>query len=1008
MTPTLVAGIPWWYFPGLTATAEWGGYPGSFGVPADGNLCLLFITHTGAGNCVPPVGWTQRFAETDGTRRWELWWKWAASEPDTYLITGLGGSGYTTALTLQAFGNMVGSGDPFIGSIVTRKAAASYTMIHAAPTTTGPRQALLHWFGGLPASYVGTNSFALYYGASASVFPGTTGAGAPDIQLWRGSLTLSSGGVTPAGSLLYDVKERAGFPGYLWVQAPTGSTLFAASVVIQGQPDPATVSRYYLTHTEPRRYPAQLPETGTWGDLVTGETAEHAESQFGAFELNGDGLHGGVVTHNITSTNRQHGRVRVDRWVTPPLAAQTISGTLNFVGRFGCAKVGDEPGSELFGPAEVRMAFHVVVVDQAVTTVKQVLVADYTDSAIWTWVPLIPGYTAIEGRTLATPMTLSATIDAGDRILIDRGVEIEIDPWPTPLQLTEQLRKENYWNIYASSGSQLYTSNTQTSSELPAGDDVVGYDDYITPGRRAAYFQFSAALTELGIPIAATPTNESAVTALPLVVGTPWAGIVDGRSLTSGARRLYWQWTAPTSGWHTFRLHGSGYPVAITFAPFDYGILIGLTTAYWWANGNQGLLTIDATAGETYVVELSPLIRQSSFSTYSNQNCYAGGYLRLELSKFLPLADDDVIVAAHGVLARYTKTGVLAHVDTAFLTYEISGLAIDYSLRPVLMGLIGDGDQYHTAPRLLVALFGLDIVYLLDLETFSSDNSGIAFYSLYDGYGDNDPQLLASLAADYAGNFYAGWFGSGFTWAVSSDNTFLYTPARAGTADIVTWDVATADSNPPWDPVPRTRFTADVEAGGTNYIEFTPDGQELWYASGRWYVPAGGTQIKHLQVGPPMSQLADHALVPLDGDTYTGIKGLFPLPDGGCLVCTGAKVQRTDAGGAVVQTYIPTPAAYAITDVEIQRDSLAFWTFDWWTLRLYQFDPTTGEQLRWVESWLPVGTSTSLVVVRSEPGILPPIPPVGPVGCPTDLLLSAGSDLSGCPSDLTEIVPPLP
>lgn len=919
---------------------------------------FLILGHKGADWGVVPAAWTLVAREVSGTTRAEVYTRLAASEPASYTITGLA----TVAMGVivpYAGGTLI---NPLI-DVMSVRANASGTGLPAgtrqsmAPsiTTTVPQAMLL----------------AVVIAGSNDGFPvvrtrkeGTT-AGPVDFAIERFVDRRTTGISTGGGLWLYAgdlIKIVPGVTGETYLDAPGPTTFSGTSIgfLLALRPDTVTATtgtRYYLSAKYPTTAYFWGPWQGGWQANVMGPRVDVQDVVWLLSQTKSDA---GVVRigSEIMTTNQTPSDQLYLRWVTPPLAAQTISGTFDLVSFFSVWQ--ESPDSPVcYG----QIKLHVYVTVGQSTAVRGVLLNRYVD-------PTLRGNFFDAWVTLASPQTLAAVAcEAGDSVIVELGVRVTTSgTWPVPNVRPND--PDDYASFRLNRGGTVSQAvyGSGFFSGIGAADASLTDIDPIAQNR-APHFDFSHTFVELPNtnPI---PTHTTYPTAKPILSLPFTDGPIDSSQVSVPQREVWYSWTPDRDGRVILHTWGSGYGVRIFvyLNPATGGTADTVSRVEKQVVTSMAVAVVDVTAGvPVYIVCRS--IRNGLNAPET------GGRLFLTVRWRTPLAHNDVILATAGYLVRYTAAGVLAEVQTDFAGLALSGLAIDYTHRPMEQPYHDEAPP-HTADRLYLGIFGLDYIEILDLATLNVGEAEIDFLSdpLYDGYSLGANFNLSSLAFSPTGRLCVGWFGNGFTLVADHEGSYQFQAATNQSADINVTDGLFADSQSGSPFPPAVRWPVPVEAGGTNYIELAPDGHTLFYTSGGWYVPVGGQTIYRVDIETGVQ--APFATVPPGPGINPGLKGLFPLLDGGCLVCNGGEVVRLNAAGVIVQHYTPTPSdrAQSLADVEMDSDNEFFWVLDERTTTLFKFNLATGVQVIDLWTQLGLGSSTSLVIYRrpAQPTVLVP------------------------------------
>ncbi len=162
----------------------------------------------------------------------------------------------------------------------------------------------------------------------------------------------------------------------------------------------ATFTRLYLLNQAPIFNPAATK--GTWDD-----TAGAVVKGLDSVKINGQGATATVARNETSATNPF--RVLLFQGISGPVAAQTISGTIDVVISI----------FESNFAADLNWGLHVWVTQGDTNTVRGTLLTDYSEAlGVNEWPALGPG--VAKGLTAAQTMT-SVVASAGDRIVVELG-----------------------------------------------------------------------------------------------------------------------------------------------------------------------------------------------------------------------------------------------------------------------------------------------------------------------------------------------------------------------------------------------------------------------------------------------------------------------------------------------------------------------------------------------------------------------------------------------------------
>jgi hypothetical protein len=912
----------------------------------DGDIMIMCLSHKGTSYATMPAGWTLVAQNISSAIRGEMYWRRASGEGASYSITGLATAAQGHIVT---FTGGLTSGD-IVVSAVSQANATAPANIAPAVTTTLPHQLIFGMVAAGSANNFG-NIFQPYQFPAVQVYA--------DISI--NHLAQNTGGNATAASLTSGCVTKA-VPGTtdVWKCTVTGDNVGIIAVFQQDITSTSSGTRYYLST---RGLPTFIygPLHGEWDGNADGPGGY--SNWHRPFELSQFKSDGGIIQAYQISTNKDTVNELQFRYFTPPLAAQTIDGTFNLCVAVGIVRNDTSTGNPI-PTGYFRVHMYVSVGDSC--TIRGTLLDKYTDTKPWN--PITLTFSDLIGA-----QTLNSVVcQAGDRVCIELGYHAtNATSFPAPVF------PPNKWNVarmhygcsnyrgLAIAGNGVLDINSPGCADATAGDAEQN-DGF----PRLSYFDFSHTFVEQTVTITPLPNNTFATAQ---DIGTlPFdSGFLDNRTTDQGTRSLWYKWTAERDGQVIPHTIGSVQPTNIHV---------------WTGNGGPGVTLLDGTTHTPITSCSNSIFNAVAGTTYyfyveGYSDIYhspsAGGMVRFQVLYAQDLADGDVILGSASFVARYTKDGVLAAITSGFGGLAVSGLAIDYTLRPMTDF---NGPPDHTGLRLYCAIFGqgYDFIEIVDLATLNIGTAEIDFMSdpLGSHFGTypffHNVHLAAIDIARDTGMLTAGWFGDGFKHV--DDNLFSYqdTVALNGTGDLNTIDCIHADDQP-GAPFPEATIgtTAMDPATGTIF----------YYTSGGWYLPNGGVKIKAYDVAGN-TQLPDFATVPVGTGPNPGLKGVFPLPitattpNGGMLYTNGSNIYRTDLAGNIVTTYTTNAPdrSLSLADVELQDDGRFFWVLDQDSTSLFKFDMQTGAQV--VDVWTQLGyaSCTSIVLYRANP-FAPPNPP---------------------------------
>ena len=620
----------------------------------------------------------------------------------------------------------------------------------------------------------------------------------------------------------------------------------------------------------------------------------------------------------------------IDRFVTPPLAAQTLTGTFQWC--FGVQATWLTGVSES-NDSIVRYKLHVYIAQGQSHLVRTTLINNVVDSVDF------PGTAGQVWRSLAAAQAVAGSILEGDVIVVERGFRVISSPTPAPTYPPSDMTKVRW----RSSGAD------NTFADAVAGDTVTN---------RAPWVEFSMTLTEQAPP--AAPANGTCATAIAIPALPYQSPDIDTTAAPGTEREVWWSWVAPTSDHVYFHTFGGNSNVTIAVFKNGCGVLTPVTPTRYdtrqAAHRSQSTALFLAVAGTAYLIRV-----RNTASANNAPN--SGGLVRLSAfyKDIVPQTDD---VYAGGGYIMAIRGAQIVNMMGDFYTSGITGLAIDYTKRT--MDDLNGGT--HSDERLLIGLHNFELVELIDLKTLS-------YFPLFQFEIDfiGDPWSVplvgihpAQIHVTKTGLLYVGWFGDGYLYVggIGTLPAFLNTvsslPAYSA---LKTIDAVKADSQP-GNPFTDLEYVLPIEVTAPWAIALDEAAGVLYYTSGGVYVPVGGQRIKRWNVATA-SAMADLAIVTLKAGKNPGLKGLAVLPGGaGVLVCNSTVIERYDAWGVLVATYTPSIAddSQTLVDVVITESGGHFWTLDLATTRMFRFNLGTGLEDLTVQPFLVPGSVLQLVL----------------------------------------------
>jgi len=636
---------------------------------------------------------------------------------------------------------------------------------------------------------------------------------------------------------------------------------------------------------------------------------------------------------------------------TPPLDAQTITGDLDL-----CFLVSAAWLDDLDPPANssvVRWKVHAYITVGQTTTVRHVLLDNYVDGNNF-------AFSTLTGRQLGAPQTLTpGDAEAGDCVRVEIGFRIVSSPTPAVTQ-----PPVNFTRILCRG----------LGTNAAGGDAVTGSTDLALN----SWVEFSHTFTFQAAP--APPANDACADAIDIgSVSTYQGGFIDTTASAGTEREVWWTWTAPEDGQVCAHTFGANYGTVLAVFVDGCGVLnppAGFTfpSTSLSQHRSQSTLVFTAVQGTQYWFRV-----RNQAGTYNATE--GGGLCRFGLFYRRAPQTDDLYLPVQNLLQF--REGVPVNLTAGFVGSEPSGVALDYTQRP--MDDLNGGT--NTSIRVLLGLFSFDTVEILD----ATDLSYGAFQFEIDFINlpwDTSPitKHPATLYVTAAGQLYVGWFGTGFEYVAgigtlpSLLNTVSDDPANGYIRSLS----ATDGDNQAGGPFADTLLPAVAEATAPWAITMDEDAGILYFTSGSFYGFIGGTEVRRYYLSSGITDV--FATIPLRPGNNPGVKGLQFLPGGGLLVCNGDAVHRLDAAGTIIGTYVPSIPidSQELADVKLTVDGLSFWVVDLGTARLFKADLLTMTELATYETFLESGTLTQMAIYQPA-GPLPPPPPVTRTGCPDAL-----------------------
>lgn len=701
------------------------------------------------------------------------------------------------------------------------------------------------------------------------------------------------------------------------------------------------------------------PVDGSWGVMgAFGRTWIPVQPTWRLSPVNTDC---GPRTNQTMRTNQDGYDFNLARWMTPPLTAQTISGTLQ-----GCIHVLAKYVDSVLGTTTgttAKVKVHAYITQGESCVVRHVLINNYINTNA------LPTGSQTWRTTDLMPIT-SASANDGDCIMIEVGISIISSPDP---QLPIAYPPDDYSELQV----RAY-GTVSTDADAANGDSTIS---------RNPWWEFSNGITLASAP--AAPANDACVDAI-TIPSLPYESpfIVTTTSADTN-KAVWWQWTAPADGTVIFHTHGSNYSARVDVMTGTCGSLSNVSAVSsslsYSAPRSQAYTTFDAINGTTY------FIRVQHQGSISGSAANTGGVCRLSgVYRAVP-AEDDLFIPIGSLVSM--RDGVLTNINGDINSLGLTGISVDYSLAP-LDNLNGG---VHTGERLYIGSHGFSLVEIYDIQTFNVSEAEIDFIA--------DPFLgiakhPSTLYLKRDGTLYTGFFGDGYLFVAGTGTlpSFLNDISSDPSASAIRVIAASHADHQAGNPFTATTISPSIEKTGPWSIAVDEDAGILYYVSSGYYIPVGGQIIKRWNLNTN-SQMADFATIPLQGANNPGLKGMQVIPGGnGLLVCNGTVVHRLNAVGTIITTYTPSIAqdSQSLASVCLTADSSEFWVIDEPSSRLYKFNLESGAETFTIQPYFQDSIVTQMAIYQPS-GIIPPPPPPEPVeACTPDFPIGTATARPGC------------
>jgi hypothetical protein len=658
------------------------------------------------------------------------------------------------------------------------------------------------------------------------------------------------------------------------------------------------------------------------GDWSAGDSDRENRGDKGwVFELTASKTNGGVnvatVNFGADGTAVADQTIISRRWVTPPLEAITLSGTLDL-----CVKTRKSGSTD----AEAAFMVYAYITVGDSLDLRTVLLDNYVDAA-----QFVTG--TAENTSFTAPQAIAGAVSAGDRIVIELGAVC------SPASDGVDVGQNFYSLRYGT------TDNAQaTLSDATAG----------STGVLATWVLFSDTI----VPQAAVapPANDACADAV-VVSSTPYVSPRINTTQSADTERAVWySYTAEATQRYFASSIGSNYAALVTVYSGGCGALVEVGSSaegIGFQGSAQSVASWSATQGVTYLIAVtSYFLISGQPSTVATKN--SGGSLVLSVfPQLVPDVDDLIVNCQHVAVVR---SGQLINLTDRFYGFTPTASAIDYTERS--MDDLNGGT--NTSRRVFLGLFGTTVlVEVLDLDTLNvGDSDELAFMlDAVDTGGENLSALVFS--SNTTGTLYLGFYGDEYSVAGG-------TPSTAASTAVRFLDGTHTDNQTgaPW-PV-ADEWNVLLQSQGSDFIDLAADQTTLYYTS-------AGTQIMTIDVTTGV-QGSTYATVPPASGPRPGLRGLRVLPPGdgsnGVLVAAGSCCYWIGPLGNILQTYNPSPADQGqdIDKLEITNSGETFWCSDQYSTYLFHFDITSGTQLDAVNLNFPPGQLCGFSIVNGYRG----------------------------------------
>lgn len=964
----------------------------------DNDLLVLTVAHKSnspTAYLTPPSGFllVAKGIPTGGTTRGEMYYKRASSESGSYSVTGMNTvcAGYITCYEGAKTGSYVldvanirenASGTTGTDGVTTNYANSLVLFMVALGSNTDPES--IGTRAGNSGRELYDSDFNRCYRRQSG---GSAVGGAVSIAHADASRVLT-GEMDPWTAFI------SGNPENVCIQA-----VFRPAIT------PTHSGTYYFFGFESMgERPEQGFLKGQWRSTYDQPIGWATEPRTNRMRQERAGL-GTLVNRDMHVNQQGDYDVCVGRYMTPRLAAQTISGTIDirwFIGQWW-----DDLALGAINSSVVRTKLHVYITKGQTTDTRTTLL-NHVETTNWPFDASQGPGGQVKGLASAQTLT-SAVCQEGDSVCVEVGFRIVSSPTPTPHYPPDE------WTGIAIEGFGGANPNTAGLGSPTTHSPVAGLVSEIGTDvtTSLSHLRFSMSMVEAPPDpddTAKVPTNQTWQTAIAITDDDLPYCSADMRAdlATSPTRELWWEYTPEEAstvdledgtylGAKRLGLFGFGSNHAVEIKSFfdssgdnltpndeDFNLVLA-------NSGGAGIHRAEEALWNDVVADRRYWIRVRTEIQSGGTPATGGGAVRFGLIRERAPQEDDIYLATKQVLAL-DQCGNLVNHTGAFSSSAPTGVAIDYTERPMsdLTATLYPNDAGHQRPRLLVGLHNFDLVEIVDLATLAKGHGEIDWYSnnldaAPAGEIMSNLQTTHDLSVDERGQFQGtelvvAWFGDGYQHVTGAPPlpSFLNNVSESANtgAPRGPFDMLHGDNQPEAPFADADINAAAVQHTTPNKIALGWDNRTLYYTSGGHYVPVsqiGGTTtdiradvIKVYDLVTD-TQGADIGPITLEPGFNPGLRNLVLLPaDKGILVINGSRVDWIRMDGTPVRSYRPMRAnnvpAYDLTSLALNSDGESFWTYDAESAAMFKFNLFSSAQVRCVETFMVQGVNAQLTV----------------------------------------------